>query len=103
HATTFDFDGDGATNEGEYLAGTIVTDSLSVFRVTSLLRSGNTLTLTFPSVAGRRYTYEGSEDLLHWTPVTGPGIPDLGTGSAISQDFDTTGFPKYFVRPRVGP
>ncbi len=99
HAATFDFDGDGATNEGEYLAGTIVTNPASVFRVTAFSGTPGDLLLSFPSVAGRHYQLEESIDLANWTPIIS-NLP--GTGNAINISLGSSE-PRYFLRVRVGP
>jgi hypothetical protein len=55
---TADFDGDGASNTNEYLAGTVPTNSVSRFRVTSIVRSGvgsNDVSLTWTTVGGHSY------------------------------------------------
>ncbi len=104
HAATFDFDGDGATNEGEYVAGTGVTNPQSVFRVKSVTLVGGELRLLIPTVNGRTYRLEESIDLTNpaaWTllPGTYPGTGnDLLLG--ITPPANT---PRYFLRPRVGP
>lgn len=102
-AATFDFDGDGATNEGEYIAGTVVTNPSSVFRVTNTTRSGNILSVTFPSVVGRSYSLEGTESLnpVDWQPLPGGSFP--GTGNPITLALDITGYPSFFIRIHVRP
>ena len=80
HAAAFDFDGDGAKNLDEWIAGTVVTDPASVFRVTEVSRSGTILSITFPTVVGRSYTLESSTDFLTWTPRNA-NLPALPTRS----------------------
>jgi predicted outer membrane repeat protein len=102
HAATFDFDGDGATNGDEYIAGTVVTNPASVFRVTGLTRSGNLLSITFPSVLGRNYALEYSTTLEpdSWLGIS--GTDRAGTGSPLTISLTVGGaFPQFFVRPRA--
>ncbi len=99
YAATFDFDGDGANNEGEYLAGTIVTSPAGVFRVTAFTGNPGDLILSFPSVVGRHYQLEESTNLIAWTPIIS-GLP--GTGVVITLGLGSSQ-PRYFVRVRVGP
>ena len=104
HAATFDFDGDGATNGDEYLAGTIVTDLASVFRVTNLTFVGNNFSVTFPSVVGRNYALEYSPTLAPGSWLVISGTDRAGTGNPLTISI-TVGpaLPQLFVRPRVGP
>ena len=60
HAAAFDFDGDGANNGAEFAAGTLVTNPASVLRITKFTRTGDTGSITFPTVLGRIYTFETS-------------------------------------------
>lgn len=103
-APTFDFDGDGTTNEGEFLAGTTVIDPESVFRVKSATFANGEFTVVFPTVLGRGYRLEETFDLSNpaaWTLLPGTFT---GTGSDLTLSIplpaDT---PRYFLRPRVGP
>ena len=84
HAETADFDGDGAINFEEWTAGTEVTNPQSVFRVTSSTRSGDTISITFPTVAGRTYTFESSTDLVNWDFI--PEIR-IGNGNPLTVTF----------------
>ena len=104
HASTFDFDGDGVSNGSEWLALTDPGDPASVLRITQSARSGNTLSVTFPSIAGRHYTLESTTNLAtgQWTFI--PGSTTTGTGSPITLPITpVNGFTQYFVRVRVGP
>jgi hypothetical protein len=60
-----DADGDGNTNWMEYLAGTHPRDLKSVFRPV-VLRQGDEMLVTFPTVAGRDYLVRASPDLRVW-------------------------------------
>ncbi len=83
-ADNMDPDGDGRTNRQEFDEGTDPTDPASVFRIRSLRRSsdGGTLTLTWPSVAGKEYRIAKSPDLRTWTAVSNSDL--TGTGGDLS-------------------
>jgi hypothetical protein len=51
-AATADPDGDGQNNLAEFLAGTIPTNSASALRITSLMRSGTDITVTWSTAGG---------------------------------------------------
>jgi T5SS/PEP-CTERM-associated repeat protein len=59
-----DFDGDGFTNRQEYLAGTDPNDAGSAFRITSIVREGNDLRITWQTGLGK------TNALLAGTTVT---------------------------------
>ncbi len=105
HAATFGFDGDGANNENEYLAGTIVTNPVSVLGITSFTRSGDTGSITFPTVLGRKYTFESStalSDPLAWQPLTSGFV--TVTGNPVTFPFGVASeFDRLFIRLRVAP
>lgn len=61
-----DNDGDGMSNLQEYLAGTDPTNSASVFRITSILRTNNDIRITWMMGSGRT-------NALQWTAGTGNG------------------------------
>ena len=67
-----DTDGDGTLDGEELDAGTDPLDRLSVFRLTEVVREGNTTQATWNSVPGRRYTLQVSSDLTggSWTDVS---------------------------------
>lgn len=66
NATT-DFDLDGQSDFNEYRAGTIPTNSASVFAFTELSYSpqGGSLVLKWQSVAGKQYSLENASNLLN--------------------------------------
>ena len=93
-----DADGDGTTNLLEYLAGTNPTDASSVFRPVAELVGGD-LSLTVPTVSGRRYKVWGSPDLKTWTlddTITGDGAT-VQWGYLMSQS--ATG--RYFLKLEI--
>jgi hypothetical protein len=91
-ATTFDFDGDGQSNEVEWLAGTGVVDPASAFRL-SLIPDEGDLQISFPTITGRTYRLEQSSTLLDgsWSDS---GLP-AKTGNNALQNF--------IVTPGTGP
>jgi hypothetical protein len=77
-AASFDADGDGMTNQEEYLAGTNPIDSASKLQlvISSVTPSG--ATLQFQTATGRLYTVEYSDTLApgSWSilaPANNPG------------------------------
>ena len=100
HAAGADVDGDTVTNHNEWLALTDPGNPASYHRITQIVRNGANLDVTFPTVLGRTYSLEYSTDLANWTNL-GPGT---GTGNPLTIAIGpVTGFPKFFVRIRVGP
>ena len=79
-----DLDGDGATNIAEFIAGTDPTDSADLFAITDFDRQGNTVLITWPSLADRVYEVQWSTDLQNWTSA----ISLDGTGSEQSHSLD---------------
>lgn len=76
-----DFDGDGLSNLGEYLAGTYAFDSQDGFTLKVLGAEMDVCRLEFMVITGRSYTVLGSPDLETWLPVEfrlttdAPGTP----------------------------
>lgn len=103
-AATFDFDGDGQNNGSEFSAGTSPIHPTSVFRVTSLTRSGGNLIVSFPSVTGKTYTLWRSDTLGNDWVNTGL-TPITGNGSVRQFSFPAPviGIPERFYRVQVGP
>lgn len=100
-APTYDFDSDGVTNANEWIASTKPADSSNYLRVTHLARTNSHVTVTFPSVAGRNYSFESSTDLVSWTPID--GAPVAGTGNPlVIQLGPFSNAAKLFVRVRTG-
>ena len=102
HAATFDFDGDGATNQNEWIALTDPGNPASVLRITQTTLASPNISVTFPTVLTRHYTVEYSTDLASWTPVGGATY--AGTGAPITSTLGPiTGFTRFFLRVSVGP
>ncbi|MDB6132284.1 MAG: Ig domain protein group 2 domain protein [Verrucomicrobiales bacterium] len=65
------------------------------FAITSTVRSGNNIILTFPSRIGLTYTVEASTDLATWAPVPGQGAAD-GTGEPLTSTVNIGAGRQYF-------
>ncbi len=99
HAADADPDGDSTTNHNEWLALTDPGNPASYHRITQIVRNGPNLDVTFPTVLGRTYSLEYSIDFAGWTNL-GPGP---GTGSPLTIGVGPiTGYPRFFIRVRVG-
>lgn len=101
-----DADGDGFSNAAEIAAGTDPLASPSRPRFSQLTTApaaaGTTLTLTFPTIAARRYAVDFTDSLPGgiWTLL--PGSPRLGDGTPQTLS-DTTAGPTRLYRLRVWP
>ncbi len=58
-AADFDADGDGMSNTNEFLTGTNPTNSVSVFRITSIAREGSNFRLTWTTTGGKINVVQG--------------------------------------------
>jgi hypothetical protein len=67
-----DYDQDGFSNYGEYIAGTNPHDRGSVFLSCMPVVKGDECTLTWASVPGKVYRLWYSNDMLTWSLMTGP-------------------------------
>ncbi len=99
-APALDPDGDGQTNNTEWLALTNPANPNSRFTVTTSAITGNNLPYSFASALGRNYTVEYSTDLTApWQTAAGTIV---GTGAVINATIGpVTGFTKYFIRIRA--
>jgi len=52
---TGDFDGDGHTDQQEYLAGTDPTNTGSILRVLTITRMGGIITILWSATPGKQY------------------------------------------------
>lgn len=70
-ASGADPDGDGLTNEEEYIAGTSPIDSGDVFKFSNIEISGDVIDFSFLSAAGLHYQLESSPSLVapEWSTV----------------------------------
>ncbi len=78
---TADPDGDGRSNRMEFLAATDPRDRASHLRIDSIAKSGDRLSLHFPTSAQRRYVIQESPDLVYWHDSAIPALQ--GTGEII--------------------
>jgi hypothetical protein len=102
-----DLDGDGQTNYLEYVAGTRANDGTSALLVTAAsLSATNEVSLTWSSVAGKKYQAQISTDLGSanaWTAI-GNTITATGTSSSVPPGIIIPpGNPRYFMRVIVVP
>ena len=101
HDSAFDFDFDGVSNFNEWVARTNPGNPAIYLRITQTTRSGDNLTVTFPTISGRIYTVESSTNLGTWTLV--PGSQRIGTAAPATVDLGSfPGFTNLFFRVRVG-
>ncbi|MSU35717.1 MAG: hypothetical protein EXS36_11535 [Pedosphaera sp.] len=102
HPATTDTDGDGASDLGEFLAGTDPSERTSVLRIIGpLVQPNRTVHFEWMGVVGHEYRLEISNDLEHW--VTGSdairGRGDTAVVSLPTLDVRLV----YYFRLRVTP
>ena len=86
-----DFDGDGQTNQEEYLAGTSPTASTSYLRVVSIVsNTSNAFTITWTSASGMLYRTYYCSSVGGWS-VGKSDIPASGTGQNSWTDDSASG------------
>lgn len=91
-APTADADGDGQSNEVEFLAGTSPTDGGSTFRANATKVAGG-YSVTWASVIGRRYQVQSSITLDgNWAPIH----EIVATGLSTSFTDSTTSTAKFY-------
>jgi hypothetical protein len=107
-----DRDGDGLTNMQEYVLGSNPNDASSGFPPVSVESTGDTFRVTFPTVAGRRYTVLGRGDLTtgSWNQVTnlqgGQSNPVTGDDTiktVTETGLGTTGARFYRIQVELAP
>ena len=100
-----DDDGDGIKNKDELAAGTNPFSAGSVIKITSITNGGTTVTITFPTEAGKQYILQATPLLTTAftstgdLPWTGTGVPKTMTVTKgtnkffriLVQDIDTDG------------
>lgn len=102
-----DFDHDGLTNRQEFQAGTNPLDSNSRLQVTSVVKSGNDLIVSFATaVPHKSYRLERKDALTDsmWGSITGAsdfGASSVGTGQIT--DPGGAAATKHFYRVRILP
>jgi len=95
-----DPDGDGVTNQNEYLAGTNPQDGASALRP-SVVRAGSNVTLGFTLPANRSFRIDTSENLQQWTPWDIPGNQGLPVDGQPIQLASPAADPMKFFRVEV--
>src|SRR6185503_9632443 len=83
-----DYDGDGASNLKEFLAGTQPNSSFSVFRIVSLRRETNNVRITWTTVGGRSYRVQTNASFASGVTTNfadfSPLIAITGTGESTT-------------------
>jgi hypothetical protein len=96
-----DPDLDGVPNLAEFVADTDPHDAQSFFRVLTLARQDNELTLRWNSSSRRRYAVHRTTDFLHWTIIE----PEFASQGDVTVWTDAGAFtnPAAFYRIEVFP
>lgn len=96
-----DDDGDGMSNLQEFLAGTNPHDRNSALHIQSVSMKPSGFEIEFPSVAGKLYRVEFSDDLQAWQAMS----PDVtGTGGSLQVPIATAaGDNSRFYRLKLVP
>lgn len=82
-----DFDGDGASNWLEYVAGTFAGDATERFALSIKEKAEATVRFEFFAITGKTYTIERSSDMVTWTRVPfSVGSPGVGEVSFQAAD-----------------
>jgi Bacterial TSP3 repeat len=93
-----DLDGDGMTNLQEYLAGTDPRSPVSLLRISSIQTSGGDIVVTFPSVLGKLYRVEETDDFgASWSVLT-DNLPGNGSAMNVVDTEAADNFPRRFYR-----
>jgi len=99
-----DTDGDEVNDDVEIAAGTDPLDPNSYFKVTLIELSGDTVSITWPTVFGKSYMVQGTSNLtLEWSDIseTITEADPMGGIAEFMHDFSAIGLPKYFYRIRI--
>jgi hypothetical protein len=98
-----DPDGDGFTNAQEYALGTSPVDASSTFKVGNIERSGNLLTISWRSIAGKKYQVQKRASLSSGEWVNS-GSELMATDTSSSASVDVSDSPNAsFVRVILVP
>ena len=79
-----DPDGDGLTNQAEFIAETNPTDAASLLKIQSVSQNGSGSTITWQSVAGKKYQVFSRADL---SGATWQNVGGLVTATGATQSF----------------
>ena len=102
-SASLDSDGDGFTNAQEYALGTDPKNAGSTFKVGQMSRSGTSLTISWPSVAGKKYqvqtaTQLGANSWQNAGEVVAPNVSGTSTVTVpVAADAASC-----FVRVKIG-
>jgi len=100
----FDYDGDGMNDLDEWIAGTTITDSNSIFQLQDIMLVSNDPVLSWLSVTGREYAVLYHTNLLEITSSTDWFTSDFtnvsGTGGLLIYT-NGTPYPEQFYRIEV--
>ena len=108
---TEDYDGDGAANLKEFLAGTEPNTAFSVFRV-SQRRETNNVRLTWTTVGGKSYRVQTNAlsangsittNFADLSPLISVGGTDESTTNFLHVGGFATNLPARYYRVRLGP
>jgi hypothetical protein len=89
-----DADGDGQSNRSEFLAGTNPRAVGEVLRATEFSATGGNLAITIPTVAGKFYRVQCSDDLQTWTDHGGSFSP--GASSSFVRTFTSSASCRFY-------
>jgi len=93
-----DPDHDGMSNYREFWSGTNPTNGASFFAMKSLVIAvGNHAQIKWPTVSGKTYTVQYSDDLLTWNPLGNTMVGD-GTTNVVSDPATTRQAPHRMYR-----
>jgi hypothetical protein len=96
---TLDGDGDGLSNLAEFHAGTNPNNPASTLRLAAPVITGSDIQLSLPTLAGRTYRIESTENLITPGPWRTFADQIAGTGSAFSfTDAGAALLPQRFYR-----
>jgi hypothetical protein len=101
-----DPDGDGMSNLQEFLAGTNPTNSASALRVTSIVRTGSDVRVTWATIGGHTNVVQVAPDLSGSYSNVSPNVIIPGTGATSTNYLDAgavTNGPTRFYRIRLVP
>jgi hypothetical protein len=104
-AATADPDGDGQDNAAEFLAGTDPTSSTSTFRITSIVRTGNDILVTWRTGGGRTNVLQAMSGPRGVYFNISPNIVIPDAGDAVTNYLDkggATNSPCRFYRVALG-